>query len=144
MEQITLSGNLCIPKNPNGIVLFAHGSGSGSGRHSLRNKYVAQLLQDTDIATLLIDLLTEEEEEIDLQTRHLRFDTGLLVRRLIEVTDWLNKEEKTFKLWILALAISVLVQALQRHLWLQHNVRNQSKLLFHVEEDQIYYLEYKH
>lgn len=56
MEQITLSGNLCIPKNPNGIVLFAHRS--GSGRHSLRNKYVAQLLQDTDIATLLIDLLT--------------------------------------------------------------------------------------
>jgi putative phosphoribosyl transferase len=73
--QVTLSGNLCIPKNPNGLVLFAHGS--GSSRHSPRNKYVAQILQDADIATLLIDLLTEEEEEIDLQTRHLRFDLSI-------------------------------------------------------------------
>jgi putative phosphoribosyl transferase len=84
--QTTLSGNLCIPKNPNGLVLFAHGS--GSSRHSPRNKYVAQLLQDANIATLLIDLLTGEEEEIDLQTRHLRFDIGLLAQRLIGVKKY--------------------------------------------------------
>jgi putative phosphoribosyl transferase len=93
--QITLSGNLCIPKNPNGLVLFAHGS--GSSRHSPRNKFVAQMLQDADIATLLIDLLTEEEEEIDLQTRHLRFDIGLLAQRLIGVTDWLKQGRQNFQ-----------------------------------------------
>jgi putative phosphoribosyl transferase len=94
-EQVTLSGNLCIPKNPNGLVLFAHGS--GSSRHSPRNKYVAQILQDADIATLLIDLLTKEEEEIDLQTRHLRFDIGLLAQRLIGVTDWLKQGGQNFQ-----------------------------------------------
>jgi putative phosphoribosyl transferase len=89
--QTTLEGNLVIPKNSRGIVLFAHGS--GSGRHSPRNKYVAEVLQDAGIATLLIDLLTEEEEEIDLQTRHLRFDIDLLAQRLIEATDWLKQEQ---------------------------------------------------
>jgi hypothetical protein len=62
--------------------LFAHGS--GSGRHSPRNKYVAEVLQDAGIATLLIDLLTEEE--VDMQTRHLRLDIDLLAQRLIEAT----------------------------------------------------------
>jgi putative phosphoribosyl transferase len=75
--------------------LFAHGS--GSSRHSPRNKYVAQILQDADIATLLIYLLTEEEEEIDLQIRHLRFDIGLLAQRLIEATDWLKQGGQTFQ-----------------------------------------------
>jgi putative phosphoribosyl transferase len=89
--QKTLEGNLIIPKSSRGIVLFAHGS--GSGRHSPRNKYVAEVLQDARIATLLIDLLTEEEEEIDLQTRHLRFDIDLLAQRLIEATDWLKQEQ---------------------------------------------------
>jgi putative phosphoribosyl transferase len=88
--QTTLEGNLVIPKNSRGIVLFAHGS--GSGRHSPRNKYVAEVLQDAGIATLLIDLLTEEEE-IDLQTRRLRFDIDLLAQRLIEATDWLKQEQ---------------------------------------------------
>ena len=60
--QITLSGNLFIPKNPKGMVVFAHGS--GSSRQSPRNKYVAQILQDAGISTLLIDLLTEEEEDL--------------------------------------------------------------------------------
>ena len=87
--QAILEGNLSVPKNPKGIVLFAHGS--GSGRHSPRNKYVAEVLQDAGIATLLIDLLTEEEEKIDLQTRHLRFDIDLLARRLIGATDWLKQ-----------------------------------------------------
>lgn len=89
--QTTLEGNLIIPKSSRGIVLFAHGS--GSGRHSPRNKYVAEVLQDAGIATLLIDLLTEEEEEIDLQTRHLRFDIDLLSQRLIKATDWLKQEQ---------------------------------------------------
>lgn len=89
--QATLEGNLCIPKGSEGLVLFAHGS--GSGRHSPRNKYVAEVLQDVGIATLLIDLLTTEEEEIDLQTRHLRFDIDLLAQRLIGATDWLRQEQ---------------------------------------------------
>ena len=89
--QATLEGNLSIPKGSKGIVLFAHGS--GSSRHSPRNKYVAKVLQDAEIATLLIDLLTEEEEEIDLQTRHLRFDIDLLAKRLIGATDWLKQEQ---------------------------------------------------
>ena len=89
--QKTLEGNLIIPKSSRGIVLFAHGS--GSGRHSPRNKYVAEVLQGAGTATLLIDLLTEEEEEIDLQTRHLRFDIDLLAQRSIEATDWLKQEQ---------------------------------------------------
>jgi putative phosphoribosyl transferase len=118
--QVTLSGNLCIPKNPNGLVLFAHGS--GSSRHSPRNKYVAQILQDADIATLLIDLLTKEEEEIDLQTRHLRFDIGLLAQRLIGVTDWLKQGRQNFQTKDLSIgyfgastgAAAALVSAAQR------------------------------
>src|SRR5215204_633614 len=89
--QAILEGSLSIPNGSKGLVLFAHGS--GSSRHSPRNKYVAEVLQDAGIATLLIDLLTEEEEEIDLQTRHLRFDIDLLAQRLIEATDWLKQEQ---------------------------------------------------
>jgi len=74
-------------------VLFAHGS--GSGRHSPRNRYVAQELRQAGLATLLIDLLTPEEEEIDLRTRHLRFDIGLLAVRLTGATDWLKREPDT-------------------------------------------------
>src|ERR671924_1806011 len=91
LGQAILEGNLSIPKGSKGIILFGHGS--GSSRHSPRNKYVAEVLQDAGIATLLIDLLTEEEEEIDLQTRHLRFDIDLLARRLIGATDWLKREQ---------------------------------------------------
>jgi putative phosphoribosyl transferase len=87
--QVVLEANLSIPKNTQGVVIFAHGS--GSSRHSPRNRYVAQVLQNEGIATLLIDLLTEDEEEIDLQTRHLRFDIGLLAKRLIGATDWLKQ-----------------------------------------------------
>src|SRR5215204_1634571 len=89
--QAILEGSLSIPNGSKGLVLFAHGS--GSGRHSPRNKYVAKVLQDAGIATLLIDLLTEEEEEIDLQTRHIRFDIDLLAQRLIGTTDWLMREQ---------------------------------------------------
>ncbi|MFL6442088.1 MAG: dienelactone hydrolase family protein [Nitrososphaeraceae archaeon] len=87
--QVVLGANLSIPKNAQGVVIFAHGS--GSSRHSPRNRYVAQVLQNEGIATLLLDLLTEEEEEIDLQTRHLRFDIGLLAQRLVGATDWLKQ-----------------------------------------------------
>ena len=86
---VVLEGNLDIPDNARGIVLFAHGS--GSGRHSPRNRYVARMLRQANLATLLIDLLTAEEETIDLQTRHLRFDIGLLAERLVGATDWLNQ-----------------------------------------------------
>lgn len=85
--EVKLEGNLVIPDGATGIVLFAHGS--GSGRHSPRNRYVAGVLQQAGLATLLIDLLTLEEEEIDLRTRHLRFDIGLLASRLVGATDWL-------------------------------------------------------
>lgn len=86
-SRTSLSGNLDIPNGAQGIVLFAHGS--GSGRHSPRNRYVAKVLQEASLGTLLFDLLTEQEEIIDEQTRHLRFDIVLLANRLIEATDWL-------------------------------------------------------
>ncbi len=86
---VTLEGNLGIPEGAEGAVLFAHGS--GSGRHSPRNRYVAEELRRAGLATLLIDLLTPEEEEIDLRTRHLRFDIGLLAERLVGATDWLAR-----------------------------------------------------
>src|SRR5919199_6205438 len=82
-----LSGDLDAPHGVQGIVLFAHGS--GSSRHSPRNRYVAKVLQEANLGTLLFDLLTEDEELVDEQTRHLRFDIGLLADRLIGATDWL-------------------------------------------------------
>jgi dienelactone hydrolase len=85
--SVSLSGDLTILEGSLGVVLFAHGS--GSGRHSRRNRYVAKVLQDAGLGTLLFDLLTEEEEVIDERTRHLRFDIGLLTDRLVAVTDWL-------------------------------------------------------
>ena len=90
---VTLEGNLGIPEGAEGVVLFAHGS--GSGRHSPRNRYVAEELRRAGLATLLIDLLTPEEEEIDLRTHHLRFDIGLLAERLVGVTDWLARNADT-------------------------------------------------
>jgi pimeloyl-ACP methyl ester carboxylesterase len=85
--SLTLSGDLDAPHGVQGIVLFAHGS--GSSRHSPRNRYVAKVLQEANLGTLLFDLLTEDEELVDEQTRHLRFDIGLLANRLIGATDWL-------------------------------------------------------
>lgn len=85
--SVSLSGDLTVVEGSQGIVLFAHGS--GSGRHSRRNRYVAKVLQDAGLGTLLFDLLTEEEEVVDDQTRHLRFDIALLANRLVGVTDWL-------------------------------------------------------
>ena len=86
--SVTLEGNLSVPEGAGGVVLFAHGS--GSSRHSPRNRYVARLLNEAKLATLLIDLLTSDEEAIDLRTAHLRFDIGFLAERLLGATDWLT------------------------------------------------------
>src|SRR5436309_1986022 len=90
---VTLEGNLSIPEGAFGIVLFAHGS--GSSRHSPRNRAVAQHLVETGLATLLIDLLTAREEAIDAATGHLRFDIEFLAERLIAATTWLRQNADT-------------------------------------------------
>jgi dienelactone hydrolase len=84
---VTLAGEVQIPAGARGIVLFAHGS--GSSRYSPRNQYVARVLYDAGIGTLLFDLLTPEEEALDLRTRQLRFDLALLAARLVDATTWL-------------------------------------------------------
>ena len=91
--SVTLDGNLSLPAEAGGIVLFAHGS--GSSRHSPRNRYVARLLNEAKLATLLIDLLTQQEEAIDMRTAQLRFDIELLAERLVAATDWLTQQPET-------------------------------------------------
>jgi len=86
LVKATLEGNLGLPPHPCGIVLFAHGS--GSSRHSPRNRFVAETLQSHGIATLLMDLLTASEEEIDRRTSQLRFNIRLLAKRLAGATTW--------------------------------------------------------
>lgn len=98
VEGATLEGELRIPSGSQGIVIFVHGS--GSSRHSPRNQYVARVIRDAGIGTLLFDLLTREEEAIDLHTRHLRFDIGLLTHRLIQATNWIEEQEATSHLRI--------------------------------------------
>jgi putative phosphoribosyl transferase len=90
---VELHGNLAVPAAARGVVLFAHGS--GSSRHSPRNQYVARVLRQAGLATLLMDLLTVDEESVDHYTRHLRFDIELLARRLIGATDWLRRSPAT-------------------------------------------------
>ncbi len=89
----TLEGNLGVPAKAQGVVLFAHGS--GSSRHSSRNRFVAAALRDAGLATLLIDLLTAEEEELDRRTASFRFDIGMLAERLDGALDWLGREPTT-------------------------------------------------
>ena len=93
---VGLNGDLIIPDRATGIVVFAHGS--GSSRHSSRNRFVARVLQEAGFGTLLMDLLTEREEEIDNRTAHLRFDIPLLAKRLAQATDWLAGEATTLAL----------------------------------------------
>lgn len=95
---VQLEGSLAVPEGPQGVVLFAHGS--GSSRHSSRNRYVAGVLQDAGLATLLVDLLTSSEEEVDLRTRHLRFDIGMLADRLVGATEWLGRQPETSSLQV--------------------------------------------
>ena len=95
---VTLEGNLSLPEGARGVVLFAHGS--GSSRHSSRNRHVARLLNQAGLATLLVDLLTADEEAVDLRTAHLRFDIDLLAERLVGATDWLAQQPETHDLRI--------------------------------------------
>ena len=90
---VMLEGKLNWPEEARGVVLFAHGS--GSSRLSPRNRHVARLLNETKLATLLIDLLTADEEAVDQRTAHLRFDIGLLAERLVGATDWLTRQPDT-------------------------------------------------
>jgi dienelactone hydrolase len=96
--EVTLTGNLSVPEDARGVVLFAHGS--GSSRHSSRNRHVARLLNEGGLATLLIDLLTVDEDLIDLRTARLRFDIELLSERLVGATDWLTQSPDTSHLRI--------------------------------------------
>ena len=91
--RATLDGNLTIPDGATALVLFAHGS--GSSRHSPRNQFVARTLNNAGLATLLFDLLTPEEEAIDLRTREHRFNIGLLAERLVHATKWAKQQEQT-------------------------------------------------
>lgn len=93
---VRLEGIVSIPDDARGFVVFIHGS--GSSRHSPRNQYVAQTLQEGGLATLLFDLLTAYEEESDLQTRYLRFDIDLLARRIAGVLEWLDLQPYAYGL----------------------------------------------
>ena len=95
-QDAKLEGDLSIPTSALGAVVFAHGS--GSSRHSPRNRYVAEILNESGLATLLMDLLTEDEQQVDLQTGHLRFDIPLLAGRLVAVTQWLSRHPEAAKL----------------------------------------------
>src|SRR6266542_2009945 len=88
--SVLLEGELKIPQGAEGVVLFAHGS--GSSRHSPRNQFVARTIREARVGTLLFDLLTREEEAVDMYTAELRFDIGLLATRLIDATYWIKGE----------------------------------------------------
>jgi len=94
VDSVTLQGDLEIPKGAKGLVLFAHGS--GSSRHSPRNNYVARVLRTGGLGTLLIDLLTEQEDAV----YENRFDIDLLTRRLVSTTKWLKEQPETKELEI--------------------------------------------
>src|SRR5206468_5739122 len=92
----TLDGNLTTVDQTEAFVLFAHGS--GSSRHSPRNQFVARTLNEAGLATLLFDLLTPEEEAIDMRTREHRFNIRLLAERLVHATKWAKQQEQTSNL----------------------------------------------
>jgi dienelactone hydrolase len=91
--DVKLQATFTLPDGARGVVAFAHGS--GSGRHSPRNQYVAGVLNDGGFGTVLADLLTEEEERVDLHTGQLRFDIDLLAARVTAVVDWLGTRDDT-------------------------------------------------
>jgi len=93
VDDMTLEGDLWVPTGAEGIVVFAHGS--GSSRHSPRNQYVARALEEAGLATLLLDLLTEDEERTESSKGFLRFDIELLAARLMSTTDWLRQDART-------------------------------------------------
>ncbi len=90
LGKVALAADISVPERAAGLVLFAHGS--GSSRHSPRNRHVADVLNRGSIGTVLTDLLTEEEEAVDIQTAELRFDIGLLGRRVAAITDWIGRQ----------------------------------------------------
>lgn len=89
LPDAVLEGDLALPHGGRGLVIFAHGS--GSSRHSPRNRFVAQAINQAGLGTLLMDLLTAEEEQVDLRTAELRFDIGLLARRVAQVVGWASR-----------------------------------------------------
>jgi putative phosphoribosyl transferase len=93
LEGVTLEGTLVLPNDAKGLVLFAHGS--GSSRHSPRNRYVAGVLNSHQIGTLLFDLLTRQEEAVDRYTGELRFDIPFLAKRLIDASNWIKSSPDT-------------------------------------------------
>lgn len=93
LEGLTLYGNLTLPTQSQAVVLFVHGS--GSSRFSPRNQYVARVLNDVGLGTLLFDLLTAEEQHVDERTRHLRFDIEMLSDRTIHTIDWAEQHPLT-------------------------------------------------
>lgn len=98
VRDVMLEGTLGVPDHAAGIVLFAHGS--GSSRFSPRNRFVARVLRDAGLGTLLLDLLTSAEEAVDMTTREHRFDIQLLADRLVHAIDWLGDESATRNLGI--------------------------------------------
>jgi dienelactone hydrolase len=98
LTSVELEADLGMPETPRGAVLFAHGS--GSGRHSPRNRYVAAELNHAGLVTVLADLLTPREEQVDLATAALRFDIDLLAARVTALTDWIAQSEPTAGLGI--------------------------------------------
>jgi pimeloyl-ACP methyl ester carboxylesterase len=92
-DSVVLDADLAVPEPATAVVLFAHGS--GSSRHSPRNRFVARELQRSGLATVLADLLTLPEEQLDARTGRLRFDIGLLARRVTAITDWLAEHQPT-------------------------------------------------
>jgi putative phosphoribosyl transferase len=90
LKSVQLEGYLSVPTAATGVIVFAHGS--GSSRHSPRNRYVADILNEAGLATLLIDLLNADEQEVDLQTGQLRFDIPFLAERLVVITQWLREQ----------------------------------------------------
>jgi len=98
IDDVTIFGDLSIPSEARAVVLFAHGS--GSSRFSPRNRFVADRLNDAQLATLLIDLLTPQEENVDNITRRYRFDIPLLAERVLGAMDWLTQDDDTRELAI--------------------------------------------
>jgi dienelactone hydrolase len=96
LDDVQLAADIMIPSNACGLVVFAHGS--GSSRHSPRNRFVSSLLNEGRLATILLDLLTEEEEIEDRESAALRFDISLLAARLTQVTDWIAAQKHLMEL----------------------------------------------
>src|SRR6266540_2207410 len=92
IDGVTLDGDLTVPAMARGVVFFANGS--GSSRFSPRNRHVAGVLQESGLGTLLLDLVTPDEEQIDASTDHLRFDIGMLAERLVQVTVWVGQQSE--------------------------------------------------